>query len=222
MAFDKAKYIQHPSFGTVSISRGTCSESMNLFGSSLKQRSFIELKISHAELMRDLNRDVVFGRNTIISVYMSPSQFADMVTSLNIGEGVPCTINYMSGNKIPEPILENKRVQFDNEFAELIADVMSDTNENVENIKQILNKNSLGKHDRENILKEIGFLRRKIEGHIPFVKKQFTEQMDTTVIEAKNEIINLFEYKLKELGLQKYREQLALELLEDKSGEKIV
>jgi hypothetical protein len=39
MAFDKAKYIQHPSFGTVSISRGTCSESMNLFGSSLKRIS---------------------------------------------------------------------------------------------------------------------------------------------------------------------------------------
>jgi len=108
--------ILHPSFGMISISRGSSSESMNLFGSSIRQRSFIQIEIHKASLRRNLHNDFIFPEGIpIISIYLSPSQFADAITSLNT-EGTPCTIDFMDGHKIPEPKLESKRVQFDDEF----------------------------------------------------------------------------------------------------------
>lgn len=217
--FDKK--IQHPSFGIINIVRGTCSESMNLFGSSIKQRAFIQLEIHKASLCRELNQDNIFPEGVpIISVYLSPSQFADAITSINSG-GTPCTINFMEGHEVAKPILESKRVQFDAEFEAKMHEVANKTNEYYAKINDLLNKSSLGKRDREEILKQLGLLKQQIASNIPFIKEQFTQQMDETVIEAKTEISAFVDEKLKRLGLQGFKKELlALEQkdLGDKSG----
>jgi hypothetical protein len=190
---DKRKEIRHPSFGVINISRGVCTEKMNLFGSSIQQRTFMRIDISKAVLIRDLSRDWIMGDKgmPIISVYLSPSQFADAITSLNQGEGTPCTINFVDGHEVKEPILESKRVQFDNEFEDKMKEVTSATNEFYTKIDAILSKPSIGKHDRELIKKQLDQLKMQIESNVPFIKRQFTEQMDETVVEAKNEIVKL-------------------------------
>jgi hypothetical protein len=211
------KEIRHPSFGMMSIAKGVCSESMNLFGSSIKQRSFIQIQIHQAVLIRDLSRDWVLQEGLpIVSLYLSPSQFADAITSLNT-KGTPCTINFMNGKSVLQSSLENKRVQFDTEFEKQMKKVSSDANRYYTKINEILSKPSIGKHDREEILKQIGFLKQEIASNIPFIKKQFTEQMDKTVVEAKNEVTSFLEEKLKRLGLEGFKKELqaSLEYVED-------
>lgn len=113
--------LTHPSFGKIEIVRGTCSQSQNLFGSSIKQHAYISIAIHKAVLYRGLNSDTIFSEGApIVEVQMSPSQFADAITSLNSG-GTPCTIEYMNGQKIPEPLLESKRVKF--EFIPLMVKI---------------------------------------------------------------------------------------------------
>jgi hypothetical protein len=34
---------------------------------------------------------------------MSAAQFADMITSLNMGSGTPCTLHYLAGVEVPSP-----------------------------------------------------------------------------------------------------------------------
>jgi hypothetical protein len=203
----------------ISISRGSSSGKMNLFGSSIKQRSFIQVNISRAILHRDLNRDSYFPEQTLINLYMSPSQFADAITSFNTS-GVPCTIEWFGGEHIEEPPYENKRIQFDEEFEKKLRDTVSDDNEFIVKIQQILGKPNIGKHDKEEILKQLSMLRMQITSNIPFIKESFSEQMDLTVIEAKNEVSHLIEEKLKKLGLEKYKDQFQLEYkVEEKSDE---
>jgi len=203
--------IEHPSFGMISIVRGTCSESMNLFGSSIKQRSFVQIDIHRAKLFRGLNQDNVFQDGIpLISIMLSPSQFADMITSLNSG-GTPCTISFVEGHKVSEPLLESKRVQFDTEFEEHMEKIASDTNEYYVKIKEILSKPNIGKHDKEEVLKQIGFIKQEIASNIPFIKKEFSEQMDMTVVEAKKEFDSFVEDKIRRIGIEKSKNNLVLE-----------
>lgn len=220
---DKGREIRHPSFGVINISRGVCSEKMNLFGSSIQQRTFIRVDISKAILMRDLSRDWIMSDHgvPIVSVYLSPSQFADAITSLNQGEGTPCTISFMDGHEVKEAQLESKRVQFDAEFEDHMKEIASANNRFYTTIASILAKPSIGKHDKAEILKQLDQLKMQIESNIPFIKRQFSEQMDETVIEAKNEVTAFIEDKTKKLGLEGYKKELqkSLEFKEEKKEE---
>jgi gas vesicle protein len=220
---EKRKEIRHPSFGVINISRGVCSEKMNLFGSSIQQRTFIRVDISKAILMRDLYKDWIMSDHgvPIVSVYLSPSQFADAITSLNQGEGTPCTIRYMDGHEVKEAQFESKRVQFDTEFEDKMKEVASTTNQFYTKIAGILAKPSIGKHDREEIQKQLDQLKMQIENNVPFIKRQFSEQMDETVVEAKNEVTAFIEDKIKKLGLEGYKKELqkSLEFKEEKKEE---
>lgn len=205
---------ENPAFGMISISRGTSSGKMPLFGSSLKQRTFIQITISKALLHRDLNYDSYFPKETLINLYLSPSQFADAITSFNTG-GVPCTFEWYNGDHIPEPPFENRRIQFDDEFTKHMEDTISENNKFIVKIQEILAKPNIGKKDREEIEKQLDMLMAQISSSLPFIKKQFTEQMDQTVTEAKIELTQHIEEKLKSLGLEKFKDQLSLEFKEE-------
>ena len=48
----------------------------------------------------------------------------------------------------------------------------------------------------------------QIESNVPFMKKQWTEQLDKTVVEAKNEISAFLEDKIRVLGLEGYKKEI--------------
>jgi hypothetical protein len=204
----------NPAFGMISISRGHASGRMPLFGSSIKQRNFIQITITMAILHRDLNYDSYFPQETIVNLYLSPSQFADAITSFNTG-GVPCTLEWYNGQHIPDPPFENRRIQFDDEFAKHMEETISENNKYIVEIQKILSKPSIGKKDREEIEKQLDMMRAQISSTLPFIKRQFTEQMDQTVNEAKQEFNQHIEGQLKTLGLEKLKDKLSLEFKEE-------
>ena len=167
------------------------------------------LTITRAVLTRHSTRDWIRSEGLpIVSIYLSPSQFADAITSLNQGEGTPCTITFADGHGVKEPILESKRVQFDADFEDLMKEVTDPTSEFYSKIEYILSKPNIGKHDRELILKQIDGLKMQIESNVPFMKKEWSEQLDKTVVEAKNEISAFLEDKIRTLGLEGYKKEL--------------
>jgi hypothetical protein len=95
----------HESYGMVEISRYTCNPPQNFFGSSVKHHSGISLRIHKAIKRRSLAEDRYFAHGTIIEVDMSAAQFADMVCSPNIGDGVPCTLKFIA---MPEGVPQGK------------------------------------------------------------------------------------------------------------------
>jgi len=59
---------QHESYGTLIIGRCTTNKGEALFGSSIKHRNLISLKIHRAEIQRNLSNDWIHPREEIISV----------------------------------------------------------------------------------------------------------------------------------------------------------
>lgn len=182
---DEERTIKHPSFGIISIGRVNSSSSENLFGSSVKHRSWIQLEINRASLLRRLSGDHVFEEGLpIIRLLMTPVQFADMITSLN-QSGTPCTIDFVDGHSVEPSQMESKRMQFDAEFEEKMKLISKDTSEYYKQIDETLARSSVGVRDRKTILGLLDTLKMQIESNMPFIQREFDEHMDKVVLEAK-------------------------------------
>lgn len=191
----------HESFGVIEISRVSCTPSMNLFNSSIKHSNFIALRVKEATAHRSNGNTSVFGGREIVEVYMSATQFADMITNLNNGAGTPVTLQRVMGKQIEDCPVENVVMLHTEEFKErmqIFAERLIETkNEAIEIAKKKMNKK-----DADEWTKKINFLTQEIESNIPFFKEQFDKQMNKTVTEAKGEIEAFVQQRITEKGLE--------------------
>jgi paraquat-inducible protein B len=178
------------------------------------------MTVKSGSIERSLNRDWYMGHKTYLEVEMSYSQFAEAITAMNIGDGVPVTLRYLNGERISNPEFTNKRLQFENEIQERINTLNNTLKKLTEDAEDILtNKKSLNKSDRESIISQIKMLRQEVNSNIPFVMTSFNEQMDKTVSEAKGEIEAFTQNKLHSLGLEKLED---LKLLNKAADQKLI
>ena len=196
--FDGWKETTHPSYGLLNFSRVHSSGANALFGSSIKHRNPILMTISHATIDRGLNKDWYHSRGRIVEIEMSQSQFADAITSLNQGEGVPCTILFTERDgRIPECNFVNKTEQFSNEFRERLDKTELKLDEFIKEIQNIFDtKKSISKSDRENILNILKQTKMNVSDNAAYIYDSFAEQMDKTIQESKGEIESFMQNKI--------------------------
>ena len=100
---------KHPSYGMLGFSRRQGSKT-NLFGSSIQHQNTISMTLRQGEMHRGLNTDWFFGGDVIVEVEMSQAQFAEAITSMNMGSGVPVTIRYQENKGyIERPDFKGKK-----------------------------------------------------------------------------------------------------------------
>lgn len=189
---DDDKRTEHESYGLLSISRRQGGRS-HLFGSAVEHHNTIALTISRAEHVRNLSHDWYRDTDQLIEVEMSPAQFAEAITTLNHGCGVPCTIRHLQGHpNIQEPPFESIRETFHNEFKEDMEKIAGRLVDDMREIEKVLEKKALNKADREMILKRLSMLHQEVKSNLPFVHKSFDEAVDKTVVQAKAEVEAFF------------------------------
>lgn len=196
---------KHPAMGVIKISRITCGPS-NLFGSSIRHQTVMGLTICRASVERELSNDWVHGDEELIEVYLSPSQFAEMLTSMNMGDGVPCTIKRFNHEMYKNPELPSKVEQFSDEAKRSLDGTLSRLNEAYDRVKASIDE---GKPMTKKGLNELdGMLstfKRLVEDHLPFVLEQFGEQMEKTSHEARAEVEAFIENRVLATGLETIR-----------------
>ena len=102
MAFDKKTKHEHPSYGMVQFVR-TGGSSRRLFGSGLNHHSAtILLTVREGVRHHELGRDWYMGNRALVEVELSAAQFTSLLTQMNVGTGVPCTIRRYNG-EVAEP-----------------------------------------------------------------------------------------------------------------------
>ena len=156
--------IKHESFAMMGISRVNCNKGQPLFGSSILHNNTIKLKIAPAKIDRHLNRDWFHTTRTpYIEVEMSYSQFAEAITALNVGDGIPVTLKYLNGKEIEECPYLDKRQMFEQEFKKEMKDLHDKLATLTEKTEAILSDKKVPtKADKETILNEITSLRKII------------------------------------------------------------
>lgn len=188
--FTEREIFNHPAFGMIGFSRVRGGEN-TLFGSSIKHNDRITMTLKHGECDRHLHQDGYFGRGVIAEVEMSYTQFAECISTLNVGDGVPCTIRFTEKDGHIPYIKDNnsKREQFRNEFSETISKAMEQVQNQINQIQESIDKKkNFGVKDRKEIISQLQQVKYNIGSNLNFCVSQFDEQMDKTTLEAKGEI----------------------------------
>ena len=199
----KKEIIKHPSYGMIRFSR--VNGHSNFYGSELEQDNYITLTIKGSYLERDLvnERYCEEHRDNKLSLRMTAGQFSELITSLNIGSGVPCTLEYVNGEKVEtlEKVESRKEFvhkKFKEEMLEFSATIKEKQSEAIELVK----KKTLSKKDVLKLYHNLQYLTQEIDSNIPFFLKCFQEYMEKIVNEAKLEVELHKVNTLNALGLQ--------------------
>jgi len=202
------EYYTQPSFGQISFSR--IAGNADFYGSELTQDHYIQMELNHSSVKRDLTQDWYHadGGWPLAKVRMSSGQFSEMITSMNRGEGVCCTIEFIDGKRIEPLVKQESRKEFVHrkfeyrmeEFAKRLRDEQAKA-------REIVKKKVLSKEDVKQLDLHLQFLTQEISSNIPFFAKCFQETMDEVVFEAKLEVENAIQHKITVLGLEKLHEQ---------------
>lgn len=193
----------HNSYGLIGFHRQTSTKAENLFGSSLKHRDTINMTVYRAGVRRDGNMDWYSTEEQLISVDLSPNQFADLITSMNVGFGVPCTITRYNNEAMEECPFISQQEQFIDEFKETCDKIGNDSaGAKLNQLQEILAKKTIGTNDRTKIFEIFNNLINDIKSNIPWIHKEFSDAMDKTVTEAKASVEAFVQNKIISLGSQ--------------------
>jgi hypothetical protein len=104
----------HPAFAVIGADRTSTGSGVSggggaiLFDSDVVHSNTVRVRIQTAKRKRDLNRDWVHSQQNLIEIEMSEAQWASFVSTMNSGDGVPCTLRW-HGQTIPK-LVHNPRL----------------------------------------------------------------------------------------------------------------
>lgn len=197
------KYEKHASWGMVGLYH-TQGGGRQLFGSDVSNHNTIRLVIKHAQKHRDLGREWTMGDDTICEVELSALQFAELLTNMNIGDGVSCTIRYTNNDGYVEYQEEQSKLDvIYKERDEIVNRASLGLREVEQGISELINSKKISKSIGTELLHKLSSALSDLEGNnFEFYKKQATEEIDKMVIEAKSQISEYINHKIYSVGLE--------------------
>jgi hypothetical protein len=185
-----------PSYGMIGIHRMQCSGSgMPLFNSTTPSHTVIAITIKSAVRQRHLSNNWLHGREVLAEVYMSPAQFAELITTPNMGDGVACTIRHMNGMGTNLPFTpDTDQVElFSEEFKANSAAASAALDELAA---------ALGDKPPRKVREALEKAKRELEQNAPFVAAQFERHMEHRMAHAKAEFDAFMTHAIHNAGLQ--------------------
>lgn len=207
----------HPAYGNAVLHR-THGHIGRLHGSPLSEHTTsMRLTISRASFANDLGQDWHHATDQLIEIEFSPAQFADFITTANVGGGVPCTIRYIrpvvgiEGEDVGQipPLPDDEQLEADrviDYFKKGRKETADALKAGLANLKTVLAKKTLSKDDKREIEWLIGKALQDVESNEPFVLKQFTEATEKLVSSAKAEMAASVQATVEQLGFRKLEE----------------
>ena len=197
------EYEKHDSWGMVGIYHQHHS-ARELFGSDVTNYNTICLKIKTAQCSRDLGRDWIMGDKTLIEITLSANQFADLLTNANMGDGVPCTIEYVADKGMIEYKPQKPKLEIiEEERDELAEKTVSDLESSIAMVKELIANKKLSKSAGEELLSKVsGAYSSLVGGSKEFFRKQAKLEVDDMVTEAKRQVQSYVDNKIYSTGLK--------------------
>ena len=195
---------EHPSYGILHISRMNGGGSaVRLFGSPLATHyGSIRLTISKGRWIHGLHHDRYFGMNKdYIEIEMSAAQFADAITSLNMGSGTPCTIRYVGGERVENPPDHATEAEHIRDNFEASLDKYTEKARTYRTkIEELTSK--LSAKAKEEIRVALDVIEQQLTSNVPFVVEQFQEATTRVTTAAKAEVEAFVTHAVRAAGLQ--------------------
>lgn len=212
---------EHPSFGSLSWARVSSNGHKDFYMSSVRPMNFISVKLTPSRQVQDGATTRAFSMGApIFEVVMTEAQFAAFITTPNMGNGTPCTINYMQGEKVA-PVPPDEQ---DQQYKKALQGTASNAAKNLDvalsKLDEILSGKSIRKGDLKDLKDEIQRSRANIGSTLPHILMLFDEHMERVREEAQATFEGAVKQRLVELGIGSLPTTQALTTDVSPSGEK--
>lgn len=196
----------HPAYALVQFNRVTSSHGEVLFGSSIKPHSYIELVIREAEVTHELAKDWYFGTKEVVKIKLSPAQFAELLTTMNVGSGVPCTIDHINGERPPR-LTEidvnketNKIIDTIEKQAQEVVKPMHDFSNRINELRE---SGKISKKTAEEISGHFFKMEQELRANLPFYLEQVNKTAEKVLVSKKAELDSFVTGMVTKLGMEK-------------------
>ena len=199
---------EHPSYGQIEFSRTSSNVGNEFYGSELKQGNYITMTVSESEHNKSLSNDFYYPKKRILQLRMTSNQFSELITSMNMGSGVPCTLQFVDGKTV-EPIVksESQKEFVHRKMKNRLTEFADKLSEGQKRSQELVKKKTLSKDNQYELKHLIDSMSMEIKENLPFFMNIFQETMDDVVLDAKKEVENAIMHKVNVLGLEKLQEQ---------------
>jgi len=131
-----------------------------------------------------------------------------MITTMNSGEGIPCTIENVEGvrmDRTPDDAGSELKVMSDL-FKERLAGVVKELNAHDEGLGVLLEKKTFTKEDKKQIRGIVNDAARLLSDSAPFVIKTFGEHVEKAAAKGKLEVEAFIATALHRVGVKAIRD----------------
>jgi hypothetical protein len=190
----------HPAFGMIGASRISISApGTSLFDSDILHHHTVRIRIMAASRKRQLNHDYIHGGEQYIEVELSEAQWASFVSSMNVGDGVPCTIRRMNYERIPE-------FPYDPRLAHSIQETKDAASRAFQDIKDAMAAYEnldpkAGAKEKREALSNLHHIIENAAPNVNFAGKSLIEMTENVVQKARADVEAFVVSKARQLGL---------------------
>ncbi len=218
----------HESFGCLQFNR--VSGDRKLFGSSVLHRHFITLRILRAKAQyRALDSEMTAwpdmdADSHIVECCLSAAQFAEAITAMNIGQGVPCTLTDVRGRamaRVPDTHT-NQANRVVNDFKKSMQTTEEDSSAAFDALVKEIEASSLSKKAQAAMIKKAEELHSRHDDRAEFVLNQFNESAETRMSQVKTELDATLSLFTQQLGLRQLQELRKEDLLPATTSDGII
>lgn len=215
---DEDEVERHESFGMVGFNRIHGGGKRRLFGSPLRDHaSSVILRIHGAHRRHGLSEDKVFADKELIEIELTSMQFATLLTTLNVGDGVPCTIRHVGMKRLdppPEEEIEVDRIRAG--FSDRLTRFHKYIRKHRKRLEEIVAEG----RPTKGAMKEFAAIFEQVEQEVAsnwgFVVDQFEEATDRIANVAKAEVDAFVTGVVQRTGLEELK-RVALAVNETKA-----
>lgn len=190
---------RHPAWGLIGAHRTqTGPTGTTLFDSDIRHQHTVVVRLYGATRKRDLSHDWVHtdSRLPYVEVEMSEAQWASFVSSMNVGDGVPCTIRatrdgaYQQTPEVPyEPRLQESMNEVRDAAEHAQAKVL-------EALEAYLEKKNAAN------LRTLEYAIRNMPSNVTFAAKSLSKHAENVVQRARADIEAMVVSKATQLGIE--------------------
>jgi hypothetical protein len=215
----------HPAFGCVTVSKWHSNVPIRLFGSDLGHKVGISLTFHTAYNLRGLSDDRHMADKIILRVNLSEAQWARLVASQGIGNGVPVTMEMRRfGQLVRVPDIAapqaSKREIHGEEMAEALREQLDALRALADKLGKMLDGGAVSKTALREVHREIARHVEQAPGSVKFIYDQFASATEQVAEDAKVEVEAHVTSLATRLGMEQLLE--AAPLLTDGAGGKAV
>jgi len=177
----------HPAFGMVQFIRsGGAGSGRKFFGSEIGSGgTTFTLQIVRGEQIWELSESRFFGSATpLIEVEMTAAQFVQLLTTMNQGSGVPCTLrraHLNAGNPDIVPgIIDDQTTHqlMQDDLKSSVSGVVAEMTALVDELKTTLEDSSVPKKKKEELVRKVEHVKMQVASNMPFLLTQYQWALD--------------------------------------------